>query len=99
MLRFSSEVIDRNIVVTINNVKYLLNTGSPISFGNAPIVSIDGTDFSLRLHYPSPTTPANFPIVDSIMTIPVVQIGIADENHRLHFDTGAKLAYLHEDLL
>ena len=41
----------------------------------------------------------HLPIVDSIMTVPVVQIGIAGEKHRLYFDTGAKLAYLHENLL
>ena len=143
MLRFPSDIIDGHIIVTINSVKYLLDTGSPISFGNVPVVSIDGKDFPLQpsavgmtietinrlgglqidglmgmnilKHFDARITPnktffssttfpladnaVHLPIVDSIMTVPVVQIGMAGEKHRLFFDTGAKLGYLHEDLL
>ena len=143
MLPFPSEITDGHTIVTINNVRYLLDTGSPISFGEVPVVSIDGKDFALQpsalgmtiekinrlsglqidglmgmnilqqfdvritpheTFFSSTTFPladnaVSLPIVDSIMTIPVVQIGIAGETHRLYFDTGAKLAYLHEDLL
>ena len=47
MSSFSTEIIDGHIIVQINNLKYLIDTGSPVSFGNGGPISINGSKFEI----------------------------------------------------
>ena len=140
---FSSKFLEGHIIVEINHFDYLVDTGSPISFGRGGSICINGQTFLLN-HSAMGVTPDSIsalsglhmdgligmdilskfdirfslnetrfsdtamdhsdlaiilPVIDTMMSVPIISLIIAGEHRRLFFDTGAQLSYLSDDLL
>jgi hypothetical protein len=144
MSNFPVEIIDGHIIANIGGNKYIIDTGSPSSFGNHG-VHIGGTSFSIAkkgmynltaksisalseitvegligndilakfdllfstdeiIFYEPGTAPPYpnsivLPLDSEVMGIPIVNVTIDKNQHKVFFDTGAKLAYLSDELL
>ena len=143
LVTFPTQFLDGHIVASINGLDYLVDTGSPISFGQGKTIRIGseqfpipasmcgvspevinslsglhvhgliGMDILRHFHIQFTLTETSFsdtplsyssaaihlPIIGNMMTVPMVHLKIAGEQHRCYFDTGAQLSYLSEDLL
>ncbi|CAF0790467.1 unnamed protein product [Adineta steineri] len=144
MSTFAIKFLDGHIIVNLNQFDYVIDTGSPMSFGRGTNIIINGKSFSIpnadisgltadslsklsglkidgligmnilmhfdirftRTHITFSNTPflhadtaIKLPIIDMIMTIPIITLKIENTDHRLYFDTGAKISYLSDDLL
>ncbi len=144
MNTFATKFLDGHVIVHMNQYDYIVDTGSPISFGRGSIVVINGKNFAIKdtglkgLSADSisslsglkvdgligmdilikfdvrftrneiifsdtpifhPDTAIKFPIIESMMGVPMIMMNIGGEDRRIFFDSGAKLSYLSEDLL
>ncbi|UJR24223.1 hypothetical protein I4U23_027190 [Adineta vaga] len=141
---FATKFLDGHVIVQMNDLDYIVDTGSPVSFGRGTFVVINGKRFSLNetamggitatsisalsglkvdgligmdilMHFDilfnlnqitfSDTllayadTTIKLPIIDTVMSIPIITLNIGHKDRRIFFDSGAKLSYLSEDLL
>lgn len=144
MNTYPIQFLKGHIIANIDQFDYLIDTGSPKSFGHKTNVYINGKKFPIgdnsmtgtttetlcslsglkfdgligmdilkhfniqftqhdvtfsntSVHYTEPVI--KLPIVDTLMTIPIIKLNIGQIDQRIIFDTGAHLSYLSDDLL
>ena len=128
--------------MTIEGQPWLLDTGSPSSFGDAGVITLDGQKFPVASDYmglsgkllsvylgQSVAGLIGADILNSIdvvvdsgrglatfsrdsfdlrgdvlkmeefMSIPIIEVKIAEQVHRMFFDTGAQISYFQDDAL
>ena len=131
-----------HLLVSIGGRHWLLDTGSPESFGDIAEVSLDGKTFAIAADYMGLTasqlsgylghtiagllgadvlnsvdvvihvdsgiaTVSNeeielqgeIHVMQEFMSIPIIDVKVGDQNHRMFFDTGAQISYFQNDSL
>ena len=131
-----------HLLMTIEGQPWLLDTGSPSSFGDAGVITLDGQKFPVASDYmglsgkllsvylgQSVAGLIGADILNSIdvvvdsgrglvtfsrdsfdlqgdvlkmeefMSIPIIEVKIAEQVHRMFFDTGAQISYFQDDAL
>lgn len=131
-----------HLLVTIEGKPWLLDTGSPVSFGDADAISLGGQEFAVASDYMGLSGKllsgylgqsvtgligadilnrvdvavnavlglANFTSdtfdlqgdvlqMEEFMSIPIIEVKIGDQMHRMFFDTGAQISYFQGDAL
>ncbi|UJR32337.1 hypothetical protein I4U23_019800 [Adineta vaga] len=143
MSTYPIQFLQGHIIASIDQFDYLIDTGSPKSFGHKTNIYINGKNFPIRddgpgttidtlcslsglkfdgligmdilkhfdiqftqndIHFSDTSIPytelaIKLPIIDTIMTIPIIKLNVGQVDQRIIFDTGAKLSYLSDDLL
>jgi hypothetical protein len=81
MTTFTTKFLDGHVIVQVNNFDYIVDTGSPISFGRGTTVFINGKKFPINNIGPSGLT------ADSISTLSGLKVdGLIGMDILIHFD-------------
>ena len=96
---FSSKFLDGHIIVEVNHFDYLVDTGSPVSFGRGGSIFINGQKFLLN-HSAMGVTPDSIIALSGLHMDILSKFDIRFSLNEIHFfDTSAQLSYLSNDLL
>jgi hypothetical protein len=78
---FNTKFIDGHVIVNMNNFNYIVDTGSPLSFGRGTVLIINGKSFSINS-----TGPGGF-TADSISVLSGLDVdGLIGMDILIHFD-------------
>ena len=101
---FSSKFLDGHIIEEINHFDYLVDTGSPVSFGRGGSIFINGQKFLLN-HPAMGVTPDSISALSGLHMDGLIGMDILSKfdirfslNEIHFFDTGAQLSYVSNDL-
>jgi hypothetical protein len=81
MNTFNTKFVDGHVIVQMNNFNYIVDTGSPLSFGRGNLVSINGRNFPINTTAPGGIT------ANSISELSGLEVdGLIGMDILIHFD-------------